>query len=295
MIAGIGRIMHSFGYSRQAFYKRQRLEVQRELKTQGILHAVQRIRSRQPRVGGRKLQRHLRAEGIIVGRDRLLELLRQNDLLIRRKRNYKRTTQSQHRLKTYKNKIKALEVKRPNEVYVSDITYLKVAARYYYLFLITDLFSRKIVGYDLHPNLTTTGALNALRMALDQRRHPGMPLIHHSDRGLQYCSREYIELLESGQIEISMTEDNHVYENALAERINGILKTEFFLNRQPSLETAKMAVKQSIAIYNKERLHMSLNYRTPEEVHNTDVISYGLMKDRGSTGLLKAKFLSHCN
>lgn len=288
--------MRTFGYSRQAFYKRQQLEVEREDEDQEILHAVEKIRCRQPRVGGRKLQRHLGQEGIIVGRDRLLELLRQNDLLIRRRRNYKRTTQSKHRFKTYRNKIKTLKVNRPNQVYVSDITYIKVAAIYYYLFLVTDLFSRKIVGYDLHSNLTTDGAVHAMRMALAQRRdEPDLTTIHHSDRGLQYCSNEYIELLENGQIDISMTEDNHVYENALAERINGILKTEFLLDRQPSIEVAKVAVKQSIEIYNKERLHMSLNYRTPEEVHNSDMLTHDLNKERGSKRILDVKNLSHYN
>lgn len=289
--------MHAFGYSRQAFYKRQQFEIQQEAEDQTILQAVARIRCRQPRVGGRKLHRHLQREGIIVGRDRLLDLLRQNGLLIRRRRNYKRTTQSKHRFKTYKNKIKTLKVKQPNQVYVSDITYIKVATIYYYLFLVTDLFSHKIVGYDLHPNLTTQGALNAIRMALAQRPpvEQDSRMIHHSDRGVQYCSNEYIDLLEDGQIEISMTEDNHVYENALAERINGILKIEFLLGRQSSIEIAKVAVKQSIEIYNKERLHMSLNYRTPEEVHNSDRLCYDLTKDRGSKRILDVKDLSHCN
>ncbi len=287
--------MYSFGYSRQAFYKRRYLETRRDAMAEEILKAVRQIRCRQPRVGGRKLQRHLQSQGIIVGRDRLLEILGQNGLLVRPKRNYKRTTQSRHRFKTYQNKIKALNVRRPNHVYVSDITYIKVAAIYYYLFLITDLFSHKIVGHDLHPNLTTQGAVNALRMALAQRGNQDTPLIHHSDRGLQYCSNEYINLLESGQIDISMTEDNHVYENALAERVNGILKTEFLLGRQPSIEVAKVAVKQSIEIYNKERLHMSLNYRTPEEVHTSDESFYDLTEDRGSTSLLESKNLSRCN
>ena len=288
--------MDAFGYSRQAFYKRQQLEVQREAEDQQILQAVQRIRCRQPRVGGRKLQRHLQREGIIVGRDRLLELLRQNGLLIRRRRNSKRTTQSKHRFKTYKNKIKTIKVNGPNQVYVSDITYIKVAAIYYYLFIVTDMYSRKIVGYDLHSNLTITGAVNALRMALAQRPdEKATKTTHHSDRGMQYCSHEYIELLEAGQIDISMTEDNHVYENALAERINGILKTEFLLDRQPSIEIAKGAVKQSIDIYNKERLHMSLNYRTPEEVHNSDMSVCNLTKDRRSKRILDVKNLNQLN
>lgn len=288
--------MDTFGYSRQAFYKRQQIQAHHEAEDQAILEVVQRIRCRQPQVGGRKLQRHLKREGIIVGRDRLLELLRQNGLLIRRRRNYKRTTQSKHRFKTYNNKIKTIKAKQPNEIYVSDITYIKVAAIYYYLFLVTDLFSRKIVGYDLHSNLTTQGAVNAMRMALAQRPNDQESrTIHHSDRGLQYCSHEYIDLLEGGQIDISMTEDNHVYENALAERVNGILKTEFLLDRQPSIEVAKVAVKQSIEIYNKERLHMSLNYRTPEEVHNSDMATHRSTKDRCSKAIPDVKNWSHYN
>ena len=287
--------MAVYGYSRQAFYQRHQLENVREANDQIVLKAVQKLRCRQPRVGARKLHRHLKRKGITTGRDRLIELIRRNGLLIRRRRNYKRTTNSKHRLKTYNNKIKVIKVQGPNQVYVSDITYIKVATMYYYLFLVTDLFSRKIVGYNLHSNLTNAGALAALRMALAQRPKQDTETIHHSDRGIQYCSQEYIELLEKNRIDISMTEDNHVYENALAERINGILKKEFFLDRQPSIDVAQVAVRQSIQIYNKERLHMSLDYHTPEEIHNSQVSDYGSIKDRGSSEVLEANFVNHYN
>ena len=264
-----------------------------------IHQAVLKVRYRQPRVGARKLHKHIHEElssqGIQVGRDRLIELLREWDLLIRPKKNYKRTTNSRHRFKVHKNLIKEKESQRPNEIFVSDITYIKILEGYCYLFLITDKHSHKIVGYDINLSLGIEGAIAALEMALKQIDHPE-PLIHHSDRGIQYCSHDYTQLLENNKVEISMTEDNHVYENAMAERINGILKTELLGDTQyVPFSGIKLLVAEAIEIYNKERLHMSLNYKTPEEVHNTDETSDSLTKDRGSTGLLEAKFLNHGN
>lgn len=222
-------------------------------------------------MGGRKLQRHVNQElsrqDIRVGRDRLFELLREWELLVRRKRNYKKTTNSHHGFKKYPNLIKEQRPQRPNEVLVSDITYVGTAEKYGYLFLITDQVSRKIVGYDFSHSLGIEGALTALEMALKQTL-AGSPLIHHSDRGLQYCSHDYIRRLEQNGAQVSMTEDNHVYENALAERVNGILKNEL-LGRTDHLPFAivKRLIKEAIEIYNNERLHMNLGYRTPAEVH----------------------------
>ena len=257
------------------------------------------VRHRQPRVGARKLQHHvnetLLAQGIRVGRDRLIELLRSWDLLIRPKKNYKRTTNSHHRFKIHKNLIKDQEPQRPNEIFVSDITYIATGERYCYLFLVTDKYSHKIVGYDVNRSLGIEGALAALKMALQQVDHR-RPLIHHSDRGLQYCSHDYVRLLRKNKVRISMTEDNHVYENAVAERVNGILKTEFLGNTADiPFSVVKSLIGETIEIYNKERLHMALNYRTPEEVHNSDGFSYDLTKDRGSRRILEAKIFNHYN
>lgn len=236
-----------------------------------ILAEVKTIRHHQPKVGGRKLHRHLALalgpSGVHIGRDRLFNLLREHRLLIRRRKNFKRTTYSRHGLTTYPNLVKTVTPSTPGEAYAADITYIKTHEGYCYLSLITDMYSRKIVGYAVSRNLTFEGALKALRHAL-RHRDPSKPLIHHSDRGLQYCSHDYTGLLKKNGVRISMTEESHVYENALAERVNGILKSELIINKVlPSVTIARRVIAQSIEIYNKERLHFSLNLRTPEQVH----------------------------
>ena len=237
-----------------------------------IHQIVLKIRQRQPRVGGRKLYCHVNQElsprGIHVGRDRLFKLLRQWGLLVRRKRNYKKTTNSRHLFKKYPNLLKEQPGQRPNEVLVSDITYVGTSENYGYLFLITDKVSRKIVGHEFSRGLGIEGALLALKMALEQSP-VGSPLIHHSDRGLQYRSHDYVQCLDQNGARVSMTEDNHVYENALAERVNGILKNEL-LGRTNHLPFAvvKRLIQEAIDIYNNERLHMNLGYQTPAAVHS---------------------------
>lgn len=287
------------GYSRQAYYKRCAWEQKRQEQAVLIRAKVLEIRARQPRVGARKLQRHLGNCGISVGRDDLLGLLRQWDLLVKPKRNYKRTTNSQHPMKKHKNLIRDTNPSRPNQIYVADITYLNTWEGYGYLFLITDMFSRKIVGHTLSQSLAFEGAYSALHMALAQRQDPHAPLIHHSDRGLQYCHHEYVGLLCDHNAQSSMTEQDHVYENALAERVNGILKTEFLLNSSlPSFLEAQKQVRESIDIYNKERLHTSLGYQTPEKVHqqtNPLRVNHDSNKDRGSKVNPTRKSLSPLN
>lgn len=260
-------------HTRQAYYKQTHLSLQLELWDERILDEVRTIRHRQPRVGTRKLHRmineRLKTDGIDVGRDHLFELLRAHNLLIRRRRGARRTTDSRHRLEKHKNRIQALELTRPNQVYVADITYLETREGFCYLALLTDAYSRKIVGYDVSRSLAIEGSLRTLQMALAALTGP-IQLIHHSDRGLQYCSHAYVKLLTTHGIQISMTEENHVYENAKAERVNGILKSEFLLGeRLPSFEVAKELAKDSIQIYNEERLHLSLNYQTPAMKHQT--------------------------
>lgn len=260
-----------FARTRQAFYKAVQRSLKSELQDQKILEAVQAIRRRQPRVGTRKLHHLLKEQlhnkGIRVGRDHLLGLLRARNLLIRRRRHAKQTTDSRHRLKKYGNLIRDLNLTRPNQVWVSDITYLETREGFCYLALITDAYSRKIVGYDLSRSLSLEGSLRALAMALSHLSGP-IDLIHHSDRGVQYCSHAYVALLMQRGVQISMTEEQHVYENAQAERINGILKNEFLLGEVlASNKVAQALVAEAIQIYNEERPHLSLNYRTPAMVH----------------------------
>jgi putative transposase len=205
----------------------------------------------------------LRALNLEIGRDKLFSMLRKNSLLVRPKRNYTRTTNSYHRFRKYSNLIKEHTVTRPNEVFVADITYLDTLEGFQYLVLITDLYSRKIVGWDLSNSLSIEGAQRALRMALKDVKDPAA-LIHHSDRGIQFCSNGYVEILQRHGAQISMTEENHVYENAVAERVNGILKSEFLLGEKlQSFQVAKELVREAIKIYNNERLHLSLEYQTP--------------------------------
>jgi len=232
-----------------------------------ILGKVLKYRRRQPKVGTRKLHMMLKGDGINIGRDRLFSILRSKRLLIKKKRKYIITTNSRHRFRMYKNLIKSKEIKRPNQVYVGDITYIRTKDGFRYLSLLTDKYSRKIVGYSLNDNLGLEGVKKAFRMAIKGVNTP-TKLIHHTDRGLQYCSKSYIDLLKTYGLQISMTEENHVYENAMAERVNGIIKNEFLDGSEylTAKETKKL-IDEVIKIYNEERLHISLNYKTPEEIH----------------------------
>lgn len=226
-----------------------------------------------PMIGTRKLLHDLGAQiqdhGIKMGRDQLFDLLRFHGLLVRRRKRGVRTTDSSHWLKKYPNLIQGLELTAPEQLWVSDITYVKTVEGYSYLSLITDAYSRKIVGHTLHPNLESTGCLEALTMALDARMSPNTLLIHHSDRGVQYCSFAYVELLLSNLISISMTQSGNPYENALAERMNGIIKSEFFPRRiYQNHKEAKKAIDKIVLVYNTRRPHSSLDYLTPGDAHN---------------------------
>lgn len=187
--------------------------------------------------------------------------------MIPRKKNYRRTTDSGHGFRVYRNLVKAKELTEPNQVLVSDITYIHTLDGYCYLSLLMDLYSRKILGYHLSRSLSVEGSLQALRMAIRGLKTP-KGVIHHSDRGVQYCSKMYTETLKKHQMLISMTEKDHVYENANAERLNGILKSELMLGGTlPSASIVKRLVSDAIDLYNNKRLHTALNYRTPSEVH----------------------------
>lgn len=202
-----------------------------------------------------------------IGRDKFFEILKKNGMLVKRKKKYVVTTHSFHRFYKYKNTFKGKLLTGPNQAWVSDLTYLKTKQGHMYLFLITDAYSRKIVGWHLSENMGIESAVKALKMALGQIKDT-KGVIHHSDRGIQYCSREYTELLINHNMQISMTEENHCYENAMAERVNGILKDEFFLDEEfANRNILKKALKEAIYIYNHERPHWSLQLSTPVAVH----------------------------
>lgn len=275
----VDQLCHWFGYSRQGYYQHKRLVEQRRQEAEMVLTFVDYFRRQQPRVGTRKLHLMLQNIGIHIGRDRLFEILRDRHMLVPKRKRYTKTTDSRHPFRHYPNLIKDIVVKHPDQVYVSDITYIYTLEGFQYLSLITDYYSRKIVGYDLSSSLSIEGSIRALKMALRQTKDTSR-LIHHSDRGVQYCSKDYINILKKHSIQISMTEQDHVYENALAERVNGILKDEFCLgDTLQSSDVAKELVRESVKIYNQQRLHMSLNYQTPESVYATHNMSTILGRD----------------
>jgi transposase InsO family protein len=225
-----------------------------------------------PRLGGKKLYYKitpaLKDQGLKTGRDKLFILLKKNDLLIKHKRKYISTTDSKHWLKKYPNRVKDLVIRRPEQVWVSDITYIKTDEGNCYLNLVTDAFSRKIMGYSIAETMDTQAMKKAYEMALKQRVHKQISLIHHSDRGLQYCSSEYVKLSLDINATISMTENGDPYENALAERMNRTLKEEFGLGRRlPTRQQAFRLTEEAIYLYNNIRPHLSLNMKTPQEVH----------------------------
>ncbi len=254
--------------SRQSYYERQKKKQQWLFREEMLIGLVQEIRHRMPMIGGRKLHWMIKGDlemmGIKLGRDAVFDILRRKELLIKPKKRYVKTTNSFHHFKKYNNLIKDKVTRMPNEIYVSDITYIRLRGGFCYLFLITDLYSRKIVGYELNVSLGVEGALRALKMAL-RRVENTEGLIHHSDRGIQYCCSDYTDLLKQGGIEISMGEVGNPYDNAVAERVNGILKVEFMLDSTfETVERARQAVKEAINTYNTLRPHLSLGYLTPE-------------------------------
>jgi len=266
----VQEVCDSYGMNRDAFYKFRKRAVRRKTVEEKVVALVQNQRREQPRIGSRKLhftlQQQFINQEIKVGRDRLIQILRDNKMLIRKKKAYTKTTNSFHRFYKYKNLIKDMEITRPNQVWVADITYLRTQTGFCYLSLITDLYSRRIVGYHLNNTLELAGCLRAFKRALWQSQ-PGANVIHHSDRGIQYCSNQYVGELKKSGFQISMTEEKHCYENAVAERVNGILKDEFFLDQIFfNIEHAKKATKNAIKIYNAKRIHLSLHFKTPDYV-----------------------------
>lgn len=227
-------------------------------------------RLQQPRLGVRKLHQLALQNRLRIGRDRLFALLRARRLLVSRQRAYHKTTHSHHRFRRHPNLLKAgqeqIIPKRPNHVWVADITYIPVKQGEAYLSLITDAYSRKIVGYHVHDNLKTDAVVVAFQKALRQRRHHD-ELIHHSDRGIQYCSEQYQAVHRQHDVRCSMTDGYDCYQNALAERVNGIIKNEYLLVKPNNLQEAKRMISESVYQYNNRRPHLALNYKTPDEVH----------------------------
>jgi len=236
-----------------------------------------------PRIGTRKLYYLLKDEldSLGIGRDKLFSILKANHMLIQPKRSYHITTNSHHRFRKHKNLIENLEIVRPEQVWVADITYVGNRNNPMYLALVTDAYSKKIKGYNVSNTLETKGSLKALKMAVKLREYKDQQLIHHSDRGLQYCSNEYQRMIEKNKIKCSMTESYDPYQNAVAERINGILKQEFLMNiKNINIETMKILVKQSIDIYNKYRPHWSCYMLTPEQMHQQKNIKIRTYKNK---------------
>ena len=266
-----------FGYTKQAYYKHRAGSEHRQKQDMEVKHAVLGLRRHMPRVGTRKLHHmlHMQTDGdhLKIGRDRLFSLLREQGLLITRMRRYTVTTNSNHWMRKYPDQVKDLHIHRPEQVWVADITYLDTMGTHSYLHLITDAYSKKVMGYELSDNMEAISTLKALKMAIADRQYPGLPLIHHSDRGLQYCSKVYVQHLKKNNITISMTENGDPYENAIAERLNGILKDEFGLGeRLGEIHEAIMQTEQSVETYNELRPHLSCQYLTPSQMHGQDKI-----------------------
>jgi transposase InsO family protein len=260
-----------FGYSKQAYYKRKSHQLTSSLDKEQLKSLVMSVRQKLPKTGSKKLYFMLkddfRKHQIKIGRDKLIDFLRDEYLLVPKARRYYKTTNSRHWMRKYPNLIKEIKLNKPEQVWVADITYLRTKDKTYYLHLITDAYSKKIVGYNLSDNLMATSTLDALKMAVINRKYSNN-LIHHSDRGLQYCSKEYTEYLSRNNILISMTQSYDPYENAIAERVNGILKEEFGLFEIfENVENLKKQVEESILFYNKIRVHLSINMLTPNQAH----------------------------
>lgn len=238
-----------------------------------------------PRIGTRKLYYLLNQElkTLKIGRDTFFKILKANHLLIIPKRSYHITTDSHHRFKKHKNLIENLEIKRPEQVWVSDITYIGKRSKPCYLSLVTDAYSKQIMGYNVATNLNAESSLKALRMALKARNDKCLTLIHHSDRGIQYCSDEYQKVIRKAKnLLCSMTESYDPYQNAVAERINGILKQEFMIDRynDQELDVIKLVVKESIQIYNLLRPHCSNYMLTPMQMHQQKEIEMKTYKTK---------------
>lgn len=273
---GLSKLCWLFGVSRQAyyqsFYREEFVAIEQEL----VIKEVLEIRKNHPRMGTRKLyimmESYMLQRQIKIGRDALFDLLSEHQLLVRRRKRKIITTQSHHWLKKYPNLIENFTPTAPNQLYVSDITYWKIENDDLYISFITDAYSHKIVGYNLAENMEAVQSVKALKMALMNIKKENN-LIHHSDRGSQYCSGKYVNLLKDYNVEISMTQTGDPLDNAVAERVNGILKGEYLESYTVSnFKQAKELLDAVVKLYNEERPHMSIGNLVPEKVHNQELM-----------------------
>lgn len=274
-----------FGISRQVYYRAVKSEQNKREVATTVVFLVRQIRARLPELGTRKLYSLLQSElkELGVGRDRLFSIMKANHMQVKPKRQYHITTNSFHRFRKHKNLTENLELVRPEQLWVADITYIGTRQNPMYLSLVTDAYSKVIVGFNVSRSLNATGATSALINALKNRKYPNEQLIHHSDRGLQYCCDAYQEELNKNKVECSMTEKYDPYQNAVAERINGILKQEFIRGIMTSdLELMEKLIHQSIDLYNNERPHWSCFMRTPANMHKQREIKIRTYKTKNS-------------
>ncbi len=269
--SSVSALCAKVGMSRQNYYAARCGRQRREIDEAFVLGLIRRERCLQGRLGARKLLYLLRVDledaGVEIGRDRLFELLGRNDLLVKPKGQSARTTNSRHSLPVFRNLLAGRPLTAPNQAWVSDLTYIRTDQGFLYAALIMDAYSRKIVGFHLDDTLESIGCQTALKMALRDLPEGAFP-IHHSDRGCQYCCHAHVELLQSRGLPISMTEILHCYENAKAERLNGILKGEYDLDQTfRNKAQAKQAFDQAVYLYNCRRPHSKLQYRFPADVH----------------------------
>lgn len=278
-----------FGIDRQVYYRKVRRKISKQSKAEQVVSMVIEIRKSMPRLGTRKLYYLLleKLQSISIGRDKFFDILRANHLLIQPKRSYHITTNSHHRFRKHQNQILDLEINRPEQVWVSDITYIGKRDKPCYLSIVTDAYSKKIMGHYVSDNLNTESSLIALKAAVKQRKNKHLSLIHHSDRGLQYCANDYQRMLNKNHIFCSMTQNSDPYENAVAERINGILKQEFMIDKyNQDLDIMKRIVKEAISTYNEERPHYSNYMLTPDQMHVQNQIQMRTYKTKNSSKLL---------
>jgi putative transposase len=264
-----------FGVNRQVYYRSKRATQKSQETASKVVKMVMEVRQQMPRIGTRKLHYLLKDQlnEIGIGRDKLFTILKANHMLMKPKRSYRKTTDSNHWYRKHKNLIEDITPVMPEQIWASDITYLGNRSNHRYLALVTDTYSKKIVGYDLSASLGADGAIRALKMGLRQRSYKEKKLIHHSDRGFQYCCENYQKVLARKKVRCSMTETYDPYANAVAERVNGILKQEFLLeDYNVKLPIMKELVRNSIEIYNKKRPHYSCAMKTPEQMHKQDQI-----------------------
>ena len=275
-----------FGINRQIYYRSTKRSRTSKNKAEQVVELVENIRMKMPKIGGRKLYFMLNEplKTLKIGRDKFFKILKANHLLIAPKRSYHITTNSHHRFRKHKNLVLDYQITKPNQVWVADITYIGNRKNPSYLSLITDAYSKKIVGHYVAENLTTEGSLLALKKAINTTELKELSLIHHSDRGLQYCSDEYQKILEKNNISCSMTQNSDPYENAVAERINGILKQEFNIDKfDVETKIKRKIVEESIEIYNELRPHFSNHYLTPNQMHKQEKLKIKTYKNKNQS------------